>query len=223
MNLLELVQELWRESGTGGPQPSTVVGQTGEAGRLVQWIRQADLEIQQKHSDWNFLWGQDSFDTVSGTSTYTDPVSGGASEFDEDTFFLDSTTKLECVRYSHVRQEVRASGTGQPYRVVLMPDGTLRCDPTPGAVYTISFDYWAKPTSMNAGDTAESVIPAEFHQVIVGKALMHYAEYENAPEIMQKGQRMYADWILPLEAKELPGDRHMHRQAEDNEIQVRVE
>ena len=222
MTLLELVVELWRESGTGGPQPTTVVGQVGEANRLVQWVRQADLEIQQVHSDWNFLWGQDSITTVADTSTYADPVPEGVSSYDEDSFVLDGTTPIEAVRYTEVKNEIRPTGTSQPTQVVILPNGTLRCDPTPNAAYTIAFDYWAKPQAMN-NDNDESLIPAEFRQVIVGKALMHYAEYENAPEIMQKAQRMYTDWFGTLMSKNLPGQRDAHTQAENNEIVVTVE
>lgn len=221
MNLLALVKELWRESGTGGKEPVTVIGQSGESERLVQWIRQADLEIQQRHSDWNYLWAQGTMDTVASQHVYSAPVS--ASIFDERSFIVDGEAPLDVVPYLEVRGQVRPSGTGQPSRVVLLPNGSFRFDPTPDAVYTITFDYWSVPTRMVVADTSESVIPAEFRQAIVGKALMHYAEYENAPEIMQKGQRMYADWFPALEAKELPGDREMHRQAEGNYLVVTVE
>jgi hypothetical protein len=202
--------------------PTTTVSQVGEAQRLVSWIIKADLEIQQKHSDWKFHWGQDDFDTANGTATYDDPVAGGVSTFDEDSFYLDSTSRISCVYYESVKGFARPTGTSQPSQVVIMPNGKLRCDPTPNGVYTISFDYWMKPVAM-ALNTDVSIIPEEFHDVILGKALMHYAEYENAAETMQKGQRMYADWILPLESKQLPGDRNQHRQAEGNEYVVRVE
>ena len=51
-----------------------------------------------------------------------------------------------------------------------------------------------------------------------------YAEYENAPEIMQKGQAMFAEWFNPLAAQHLPGRRHMHSAAEGNlDMTIRVE
>ena len=53
---LELTQDLHRESGAAGSAPSTVVGQTGEAQRLVKWIQRADLQIQKLWHDWEFLW-----------------------------------------------------------------------------------------------------------------------------------------------------------------------
>ena len=75
----ELVQDLHRESGASGSTPSTVENQTGEALRMVRWIRRADLHIQKLWHDWKFLWSptQYSEDTVDGTRDATVPTTQG--------------------------------------------------------------------------------------------------------------------------------------------------
>lgn len=220
MNYLDLVQALWRESGSGGSKPSTVESQVGESERLVYWIRQADEFVQELHADWNFLWGQTSFDTVSGQSVYAPTVE--VSLFDRDAWFIDGES-VPCLEYIDLKGSVRIDTSGVPWQVVLLPDGTIRLDGDPDDAYSVQYDYWAPVQTMPISSTAESAIPVEFRQVIIGKALMLYAEYENAPEILQKGATMYDHWLKRLEAKQLPGKRFFHTKSEGNEWRVEVE
>lgn len=220
MNYLALVQALWRESGAGAHKPSTVEDQAGESERLVYWIRQADEFVQELHADWNFLWGQETFTTTSGQSVYTPGVS--VSLFDRDAWFVEGEP-APCIEYIDIKDQVRDDTSGQPYQVVLLPDGTIRLDGDPDDAYSVQYDYWAPVQTMQISSTAESVIPVEYRQVIVGKALMLYAEYENAPEILQKGATMYQHWLMRLESKQLPGKRYYHTKAEGNEWRVEVE
>lgn len=222
MNFLELVQALHRESGSGGPQPTAVTGQTGESLRLVQWIRRADRAIRALHTDWDFLWAQTSFNTLAnGTQIYAYPAGVGTP--DEDSFLLDNEYELECLDYLEVRGEPVEDDAGRPYRVIMLPNRTFRVEGAPNAVHTISFDYWQAPGQMDLENTAESVIPEDYRDVIVGKALIQYGTYEAAPDAIQSGQQMYLDWIEKLESDYLPGDRDMHKQAEGNLFEVHVE
>jgi hypothetical protein len=219
LNYLQLTQALHRESGSGGVAPSTLVGVTGENLRLTQWIQQADLLIQELYTDWQFRWAQQTVALVADTYLYapTDAVA----EFDRKTFKVDGMS-VECVNYLAVKSDVRETTTGSPYQVVIMPDGTLRTDPTPAASGSLTFDYWAPPVAL-AVDADISIIPARFHLAIVGKALMMYAEYEAAEEIMKKGLTMYAEWLNKLETNQLPGDRYMQNTAEGNDMMMCVE
>jgi len=107
-----------------------------------------------------------------------------------------------------------------------MPDTTLRLDQTPDAVYTITFDYWAKALnfiSSTENDPDTTLIPERFHQAIVGKAMTYYAMYEDAPEILQRGQDKYSEWMPQLESNQLPGDRHMNSTAEGNDMVIEID
>jgi len=223
MTFMTLVTDLHRETGAGSVAPSTALDQVGEAGRLVDWIKQANLFIQNKHTDWLFLWSQESFVTVDGNDIETPPAD--LAGYDRDTFFIDGEP-LEAVNYIEVKQEVRESGTGKPYRVVIMPDGTLRMDQIPNGAYTITYDYWTSAVGFSSGtenDNDVSLIPERFHQAIVGLAMTYYAMYEEAPEILNRGQVKYMEWLPQLESNQLPGDRHMHSTAEGNDMVIEVE
>lgn len=219
--LLTLVQDLWRESGSGGQKPTDVVGAGGESLRLVGWIRRADLEIQSLYSDWDFLWVQRNFPTVQGQFIYPRP--DGLVDYDEKSFLLDGVELEEVYPYLEVKGQYRDTQEGKPYQVIVMPDKSLRLDQTPNGVFTITHDYWLAPRQMDLDNGAESVIPKEFQDVIVARALMHYARYEGANELIPTAQDMYTTWLKALEARWLPGERRKHLQAEGGVFEVQVE
>jgi hypothetical protein len=218
---LELVQRLWEESGSGGPRPSAVAGQQGEALRLVNWIARADRAIQNIHSDWDFLWTTGTINTVIGTSLYAFPTDCGS--VDEDTFLIGGDEPLEVVDHLDVKGEVRDTNSGKPYRVIMQPNRQFRLESVPDAVYSITYDYFVKSVAMPVADGSVSIIPEEFHDAIVGKAIMYYATYENAEEALRNGAIMYEDNMDALESRYLPGKRDMHKQAEGNHFGVTVE
>ena len=228
MNFLTLVQELHRESGSGGTAPSTLSGLRGENLRLKKWVEQANNFIQQEYTDWKFLWGQHTLTTQAGTSTYAPLLTSGhispasqIGEYDRETFFLDGD-QIPVVNYLDVKSENRETATGTPWRAVIMPNDAIRLDNTPDGEYALQFDYWASPVSLVLEDD-EPVFPVRFHRAIIGKALMYYGTYENAPEILQQGQIIFTDYFTALEADQLPGDRYLHRIAEGGDMVIGVE
>lgn len=220
MNYLLLVQELWRESGSGGRMPTTVLNQVGESLRLVNWIRQADVYIQSLYTDWNFLWAQSSFTTVDGVFIYSaaEPVG----KFDRDTWKIRGE-RVACHEYIDVKGQARDATSGVPYQVVLLPDRTIRVDGNPNDEYLVEYDYFGATRQMELANEALSLIPAEFRWAIVGKALMDYARYENAPEVMTQGETLFNQWIVALTSAHAPGKRHFHTTAEGSEWRVEVE
>jgi len=222
VTFLDLVQNLWAESGTGGPEPYTVSGQVGELMRLVMWIHRADLEIQRAHNDWDFLWVPTSLLTVEGQQDYAPPADD-IGVYDEESLYMDDGAALDVAHYLTMKGAPFDSTPGAPYRVTLLPDKGLRLEAVPDAEYTIKFDYFREPVPMEIDDDAISIIPEAYHNAILGRALMMYAQYENAPEAMQSGQQMYIEWMSSLQSRHLPGHRDMHRQAEGNFFRVEVE
>lgn len=220
MNLLQLTQALWRESGTGGRIPVSVVDQNGEALRLVEWIRRADVEIQLQHTDWGFRWSSATFPTVVDQSLYSPEPD--LAEYDELSFKLDGQP-LDVHQYLDVRDEYRDPTSGGVHRAILMPDGTIRLDQTPSTIQQVTYDYFIDPIEMLVDNTSESIIPEPYRMAIVGRALMLYANYEPAPELMPQAQLLYSSFMQPLEAAWLPGKRDAHRQAEGNMLEISVE
>lgn len=228
MDFLTLVQEVHRESGSGGTAPTTLLDLRGENERLKNWVARAYLEIQELHSDWKFLWNQHSMEVLASQSIYNPLLGVGLSlspssqigEMDRETFFLDGD-KLTAIDYLEVRHIAVETTEGAPYQVVMMPDDSLRLDPPPTSDGTLIFDYWATPANLT-NNADEPALPVRFHRVIIGKALIMYANYENAPEILKTGQEMYVEWMMRLESDQLPGDRYQHSKAEGGDMVIEV-
>jgi len=68
MDFLQLVQRTRRECGVAGSGPSTTASQTGELAKLVEWVQQSWVEIQEEQPDWGFLRNPVSFLTQYGTT-----------------------------------------------------------------------------------------------------------------------------------------------------------
>lgn len=210
---LSLVQLLHDESGAAGVAPTTVVSQTGEAKRLVNWVRRADLQIQNKWINWKFLRAEFTTgnQTSDGVATLSKPAT--LKTWDLATFriiYPGETVEnpLEAVEYEDRKGDVFDTTTGPPQVVIIMPDNSLRFEQVPDGIYTILADFYVKPTQL-AVNTDISVIPEEQHETaILGRALMYYANHENAPEAKTQGQELYAEGLAELENHQLPNQNY---------------
>lgn len=203
---IELVQELHSESGASGQAPTSVVNQTGESKRLVNWIRNADRYVQQLWENWKFL--RQGYNEVTTQGQKALPVVQGVEFYDNLSFFLieEGTTDkqpIDVVEYDQIKNEIRDDDPGLPFRVIIMPDNTLEVDPVPDGAHTILGDYYIEPVIMQANDDV-SIIPSRFHRVILGRALVLYANYENASEIKTQGTEIYGEQLARLENNQLP-------------------
>lgn len=202
---LEHLVDLHRESGAAGIAPTAVTGLTGEHLRLANWVISADLYVQRLKHRWNFLRTEYSAATVASTRDATKPTT--IQNWDLDTFALDTDQPLVAVKYNSIKREVfDITIEDVPWRVIILPNGNLRFDPVPDAAYTITADGYLKPVPL-AADADVSLIPEEFHQVILGRALILYANYENAAEIKSQGNELYTEFIVPLMSQELASDQ----------------
>lgn len=215
---LELCQDLARECGMPATMPTTTVSQTGEALRFVEWIKRADLDIQGQWANWNFLWAQHSFSTVSGTRDYTASAPSGSTTPTnlgtwDKTRFLIGTTPLVC--YEYEEWEIYETASGKPTSVIIMPDNSLRLYPNPDGVYTITADYFKAPAELS-GNSDTGVIPERFHDIIVYIAITKYAHFEAADEVLQYAHsELSRRWPL-LEASQLPGQYNQHNSSVSN-------
>ena len=195
MNYLQLVQQLHSDVGAAGNAPASVVGQTGEAGRLVNWIKFADWYIQNLYTRWKFLRVAFSVNSTAFTSTISKPAV--LKQWDLDTFIY-SQSPIEVVEYDTVKSEYFDTTIfGPPSRLIVMPNKDLRVDPIPSAVYAFTGDYYKLPIFL-AANADISLIPEEFHMTILGRAMILYSNYENAPEIKTQGQEIYGEFFPRL-------------------------
>lgn len=208
MTFLELCQTLRREIGVSGNGPSSVTSQTGQLEKIVNWIADADVYIQNAWQDWKFLWRQmNAVALTVGQAQYT-PTELGVDDvgiWDINSLALDESTddyKLLAVKdFDEWRAQYRfgVKTNAQPDSVFVKPDNGLIFDAPPDSAYSFSGYYWRNPVRMSTNND-QSLIPERFHRVIIAKAKIMYAEHDEAPEVMQGGVTEYTDLMRKLES-----------------------
>ena len=207
---LELLQQLHRDVGAAGSEPVAVTGLRGEAKRLANYVKRADQLIQLKWVNWKFLRATYSADTVASTATAAKPAD--LKYWDFKTFFMIEPGQTDknpfgVVEYDKVKSDILDTTENIPWRAIVMPDNSLKFEPVPDDAYTIQADYYKVPTLL-AANTDVSDIPPEYHQIIIGRAMILYANFENAPEMKDQGEEIYVEQLALLENDQLPNQEH---------------
>ena len=217
MNFLQLVQKLRRDIGVQGTGPTAVTGQTGMYERLVDFIADADEEIQCLYEDWDFLRSTVTFNTSVANPIYTQTAIASANvvgKWDTDSFGLypDTTnfiplTELGFHVWKNSGTRLAADPNGEPTQFVLDQNESIILAPTPDGVYPVRADHWAAPVRL-AVNTDVSVIPKRFHQIIIELASVKYANYEENTMLVVDAKYQYEKvWLRRLEAAELRGSK----------------
>ena len=191
MNYLALCDKLLKETGLSDQGVSSVIGQTGLNKKAVDWINRAWTEIQNLN-DWNFLWQTGSFDTVIGQQNY-DPVSNLAlspalNKWVNSSVRITESGLTGYLTYVPWSTWSRTSFTSaKPVGFTIRPDGALSFNTLPDAAYTIDFDYYRTPQQLTE-NTDELILPEQFQDAILYKAILYVAAEQDAPELYQDAQ-----------------------------------
>lgn len=217
MNFLELCQRAQRECGVAS-QPTTVVNQSGEHRRFIEWVQDAWVDIQAAHQDWEWLRQSVSFVTVDGQPTYTPTqcgiTAGTFGLWSRDSFRsyptatgVNAEMPTPYIGYEvwrHVYQLGTSRNTrGRPIHISITPAKSIALAPYPSAGYTVTGDYYTAPVSL-AVDADTPLMPAHFHMAIVWKVCMSYGAYEAAPEVYQRGELEFKKLMRRLERDRMP-------------------
>jgi hypothetical protein len=216
MTLLELVNKTRVECGVSGPPLASVQNQTGESARMVSWVQQAWVDIQTSKEDWLFMREPFTFNTVAQQWEYT-PAQAGLTDFANwrrDSFrcssvgqnyadeqlinYMDWSTYRNLYRYGNMRTTY-----ARPVVVSITPDKNLAFGSVPDQAYVIDGEYYVEPVEMTQ-DSDVPNIPDRFQMIIVYRAMMYYAGYEAAPEVMARGEFEYRRLYSRLEIDQLP-------------------
>lgn len=213
---LELCVDLRREAGISGTGPASVINQTGEMQRVVEWILSAYRYVQNLHPSWLFLQTDFSFQTIAGVSNYTPNAVAlpelGSWKTDTLTDYLTATgiNAEQFMEYVPWPDFVDAYMTGAPSSTqgiplvfTVKPDQSLQVWPIPNDVYTVRGEYFKRAQTMTA-NSDEPIIPAQFQDVIVWRALMLYGAFAAADEKYTHGQNEYKQILARLEMNQLP-------------------
>jgi len=212
MTFLELCQEVVRLGGISGTGPATTSSQNGEYRRVVMFVSEAYEEVCSQHFDWDFLWDQ-----VTGTQSdevVTPPANLGI--WDAERLFLEGEP-IECIPHADYMPETLSDA--RPYAAVILPSGALQLIPAPDQPYDIVFDYFKAAPSL-AADADEPLMPARFHRVIVGRAMVLLGNFEAAEEVKQQGVELYQKYLLALEAHQLSRRQQTYGRQEAKDITV---
>jgi hypothetical protein len=215
MTFLELCKRVRSEAGISGTGPATVVGQTGEMERVVNWTNQAWEDIQNHRTNWLWMRGDFSFESTADKADYTAAEAGIATRFrDWDVNTIKSyktsigvANEQELYELSYLDyRRIYLTGSrnaGTPTSFAISPSKQLLLGPKPEDIYTVNGQYWKSPQALTA-DADEPEMPEEFHMLIVWMALERYGLFESAGECIATGQKYSKRLIGRLEINQLP-------------------
>ena len=216
---LEIGQQLVEDAGISGTLTS-MVGQSGEFLRVVNWVTRATTEIEGLWFDWDFLHVFHSFNTVVGVRDYPAP-----SDFN---FWDNRTAKIIArnqpipfIQWTRKKLDVTEEIDGDPYIFTILPDKSIPLYDTPDSVLQIDIEYWMRPTSLvNNSDTP--AIPEQFRDIIVAKALQYYANYESADEAKVQAIENYQARLAQLQSYASPSSQAKDSTITGTNIQIQV-
>lgn len=219
MTYLELCNLLIMEAGITASPMLTVAGQTGEYGRVVNWINRAWLDLQAEHQDWQWLRKSTSFTTVGGQATYR--VGAGLdinlSDFGMwagDTFrnYVTTVGNIGEIFMTEIDYEDWRNGyqygalrstQSRPIVFAIGPDKSINVGPVAADGYTVTGDYYSLPVGLVA-DSDTPALPSQYHIAIVYSAMMMYGAFEAASEVYQRGATYYDTWHKRIMLDRLP-------------------
>lgn len=202
---LQLCQKLARESGSvsgGATQPGSVTGQSGRLAKLVGWVSDAWVEIQDSRKDWLFLQKKFSSALILNVMEYTGASFGLAdlggwrdggrdySIYDPD---LGPSDEAFLIPLDYDKfYELYLIGQHDPQRprhYANAPDGSLCIAPKPDKVYPINGRY-RRAAQVLAANT-DVPICAEQHDVIVWHAMKSLEGSDEAPTAFEFSDTKY--------------------------------
>lgn len=205
MTFLELCQRVRQESGISGSGPESVLNQRSILQKVVEWVRQADLDIQRLHGDWFFLWRMGNANLTAGITQYTSASLNLPGTL-QDLLMLDINgyplRYYSWKEFKAARRQLNEQ-QGLPTEYTIRPDNVIVINPAPSSdiVATAEYSIAVEPLT---NDNDESVIPTRFHDIIVHKALMYYASHEEDASLYQVHESRYEQVLSELSADQLP-------------------
>jgi hypothetical protein len=227
MTFLELCQMTAQQSGTiKGVKPTTVLGQVDRLKQIVDYVREAYIDIQNAHRMWRWLQSRFIGETVPGQRFYiptafTDEVDEvpvtrfsqwGFRQASDDVGLSSYKTSIGeaeegALRWFDVDRfyESQARGTqtpGPPQIYSIDNRNRLTISPLPDDVYTLRGKYRKSAQYLlNDGDIPE--MPTDFHTLIKDAALVYLEGFDEGPRIPLYRLRQLPNFSM-LEAQQLP-------------------
>ncbi len=214
---LQIVQRAHQKCRISGAPPASVLGTQGaEATRLINWVNEAWVDIQNSEPDWKWLRRSTSFQTAPGQAIYTVAQTGAQNlgYWFLDTFRVYRTSdgligenRLFPREYEWWR-EVHQFGSSRnsvtiPVHVAETPDHGIALGPAPLDGLTVTGDYYAAASEMvNNNDVP--ALPVQYRMAIVYRTMMFYGASESAQEVFGEGDAEFRRIMNAVRFRELP-------------------
>lgn len=227
MNFLQIAQRVHLLLRIGeerpGTQPTTVVGQVGVLGEMVDWVVASVTDIVNLHPEWLFLRGFGTTTLAAGESTVTLstlqtdlPGYIAISPFvDTNYAYLliqaDGSTEIEACYcrheewYGHHDIAPLPANT-MPSVFTVAPNGDLLFNALADQAYTVRMQYRMGPTEL-AADDDETILPNECDMLVVWWAIVRYycVSRDGTMELRNKAQVELNRELTAARNKYLPG------------------
>lgn len=185
-------------SGIGGSsgQPATTVGQIGDMGNMVDWVRESWVDLQAQRTDWLFMRDEFTVTKAAGDRVVTAADAGLtnlASWYDDTLRVYRSSEGVAgdgfLIPWDHdVFRDTYMFGQqtpGKPVVFAVRPrDKALLLGPVPDTEVVVYGEYQRSPQIYGADDDVPRGLPEHFHNLIVYHAMTKYAGNWAAPEVM---------------------------------------
>lgn len=216
MDYLALCNRLLLECAISGGPMTSVVDQTGEFQRVTTWVNQSYVELQTERFNWDPLrssqleGGGVSFQTIAGQPIYPLGTGAGTVGVAPNDFgswvkrsFRDQTTTsgvsdqfmLEWISFDAWR-DAYSFGAQQtvetrPIAIAVSPLNAICVGPWPTSAYTLTGDYFIAPGLLATNIDEPINIQVQWQMLIVYQAMIYYGMYENAPDVVARGEKYY--------------------------------
>lgn len=204
MTYLQLCQAFVQElgiAGGGSGNPTAVTGQVGELLNIVNWIRAAELQINNQTRTWKYLWAPYSTALAISDQEPVMPASPRARAWDKQSLWLDhygtDQVKLRWIDWRTMSN--LAAIPNSPTMISLNPVGQLRLNAPMIKALTLTGEYFKAPTPL-AANADVPAMPEEYHRVILCRAAVIYGGREDAPEIVNAYEPEYIELLDKLES-----------------------
>lgn len=135
---------------------------------------------------------------------------GTGAEIQKNSFYIqpiDSSTRrrLQFVSWEDFQAMSNNQGNlaGEPVAFTETAQGWFDFYPRPSKQYQLWFDY-SKPFQPLTGDDDVPDLPTAYHEAILWKAVMYYADFDRQPDVFARAERRYKTLQNVFEFQKLP-------------------
>jgi len=240
MDYLALVKRLAVETGTEleskitsvNVPPATAYGETTEhRTRLINWIQQAWIDIQDDQDQWDFMVNRVRIDVAKSQYSYDirslvdaveeeeiyDELIPFVAVFDKQyIWFVDGSisppTRNKCYfippeRFYGYRDRYNGSTFGIPFGYSIDRNNCLDFTTSPDKdTYYMEFEYKRLPQVLeNDADVPMVLFKRQYHILIVYAAMLFYAGFDETSPQWKRASKLYRDKMNKLRLSELKG------------------